>query len=58
MFFSWIKGINRLTSKAMSDIYAKVTIEKNWRSQVFDFLILKKWCPGQGAPAHADIIEF
>ena len=32
------KEINRLLSKGMSDIYLKVTIEKNWRSQNFDFL--------------------
>ena len=32
--------INRLLSKGMSNIYLKVTIEKNWRSQNFDFL---KW---------------
>ena len=36
MFFSSIKGINRLISKGMSNIYVKVTIEKNWRSQNFD----------------------
>ena len=52
--------MNSLLSKEMSNIYLKVTIEKNWRSQTFDFLSLKNshqvsfW----GAPTHADIIEF
>ena len=32
MFFSSIKRINRLISKGMSNIYLKVTVEKNWRS--------------------------
>ena len=44
----------------MSNIYLKVTIEKNWRSQKFDFLSLK-FCEQVnfwGAPPHADIIEF
>ena len=31
----------------MSNIYLKVTIEKNWRSQDFDFLSLKNLSPGQ-----------
>ena len=35
------KEINGLLGKGMSDIYSKVTIEKNWRSQNFDFLSLK-----------------
>ena len=39
MFFSSIKGINRLISKGMSNI----TIEKNWRSKNFDFLKFKKF---------------
>ena len=46
MFFSSIKGINRLISKWMSDIYVKVTIEKNWLAQNFDFLSLKSLSPG------------
>ena len=52
--------MNRLLSKEMSNIYLKVTVEKNWRSQNFDFLSLKTchhvsfW----GAPTHADIDEF
>ena len=61
MFFSSVKEINRLISKGMSNIYLKVTIEKNWRSQNFDFLSLKDLSPGPqfwGAPAHGDIIEF
>ena len=40
MFFSSIKEIDRLISKAMSNIYLKVTL-KNWRSQNFDCLSLK-----------------
>ena len=40
--FCSIKGINQ-------NIYFKVTIEKNWHSQNFDFL---------GAPTHRDIIKF
>ena len=46
--------------KAMSNIYLKVTIEKNWCSQNFDFLIVKNPSPGQfwAAPTHADIIPF
>ena len=38
MLFSSIKGINRLTSKGMSNICLKVTVEKNWRSQNFSYL--------------------
>ena len=33
MFFSLVKGINRLISKGMSNIYLKVTSEKNGPSQ-------------------------
>ena len=33
--------MNRLISKGVPNIYLKVTIEKNWRSQNFDFLSLK-----------------
>ena len=53
------KKINRLLSKRVSNIYLKVT-KKNWCSQNFDFISLKKcseisfW----GAPTHADMIEF
>ena len=52
--------INRLSSKGMSNIYFKVIIEKNWRSQNFDFLSLKDLSPNQfwGTPTHEDIIEF
>ena len=44
----------------MSDIYLKVTIEKNWRSQNFDILGLNisHQVSFWGAPTHADIIEF
>ena len=45
--FSSVKGINRLISKGMSNISLKVTIEKNWRSQNFNFLSLKNLYPGQ-----------
>ena len=37
------KEISRLLSERMSNIYSKVTIEKNWRSQNFDFVSLKKF---------------
>ena len=61
MLFSSIKGINRLISKGMSNIYLQVTIEKNGRSQNIDFLSLKNLSLVQflsfcGAPTHADII--
>ena len=45
MFFNSVKEINGLLSKRMSDIYLKATIEKNWRSQNFDFLSLKNLSP-------------
>ena len=54
------KEMNRLSSKGMSNIYLKPTIEKNWRSQTFDFISLKIsyqvtfW----GDPTHPDITEF
>ena len=47
MFFSSIKEINRWISKGMPNIYFKVTIDKNWRSENFDFLSLKNSSPGQ-----------
>ena len=49
--------INRLLSKGMSNIYFKVIIEKNWRSQNLDFLSLKNLSPNQfwGAPTHEGI---
>ena len=31
----------------MSNVYLKVTIEKNWRSQNYNFLTLKNLSPGQ-----------
>ena len=44
---NWLrKEINKLLSKGMSKIYLKVTIEKNWRSQNFDFLSVKDLSPG------------
>ena len=39
--------MNKLLSKEMSNIYVKVTIEKNLRSQNFGFLSLKIFSPGQ-----------
>ena len=48
IFFSSIKGINRLISKGMSNIYLKVTIEKNWRSQN-NFLSSKNLSSGQSS---------
>ena len=44
----------------MSNIYLKVTIEKNWRSQNFDILGLNisHQVSFWGAPTHADITEF
>ena len=54
-----LKWINRLLSKGMSNIYLNITIEKKWCTQNFNFLSLKSSSPGfQGAPTHADIIEF
>ena len=54
MFFSSIKEIDRLVkeinwllSKVMSNIYLKVTIEKKWHIQNFDFLNLKSSSPAQ-----------
>ena len=59
MFFSSIDKINELTSKIMSNIHLEVTIDKNWRSQNFNFLSLKSSPPGQFLiSSHADIIEF
>ena len=62
MIFNWIKEINRLIKeidrllrKGMSNIYLKVTIEKN-----FGLLSLKNLSPGRflGVLTHADINEF
>ena len=47
MFFSSIKEINRLISKWISNTYLRVSIEKNWRSENFDFKRLKNLCLGQ-----------
>ena len=41
-FFNWIKKINSLIRKRMSNIYFKFTIENSWRTQNIDFLRLKK----------------
>ena len=44
----------------MSNIYLKVTIEKKWRTQIFNFVSLKGSSPALflgEAPTHADIIE-
>ena len=46
-FLVQLKRINRLISKGMSNIYLKVTIEKNWYSQSFDILSLKSSSSGQ-----------
>ena len=40
------KKKNRLLSKGMSNIYLKVTIEKKWRTQNFDFLGSRSLSPG------------
>ena len=54
MFFNSVKEINRfkkeinrLSIKGMSNVYFKVTTEKNWRSQNFNFLSLKNLSPSQ-----------
>ena len=55
------KGINKLLSKGISNIYLKVTIEeKHWGPQKSDFPGLKNLLPGQfwGAPLNEDIIEY
>ena len=39
--------LNRLLSKGMSNICLNVTMEKNWRSQTFDFQSLKHFSPCQ-----------
>ena len=46
MFVSSIKGVNRLISKWMSNIYLKVTVQKKWCSQNCDLLSLKNLSPG------------
>ena len=48
MVVSSIKKINRLISKGMSNIYLKVTFEKNWRTQNFNFVSLKNLSLGRG----------
>ena len=39
--------MNRFISKGMSNVYLKVTIDKDWRSQNFDILSSKNLSPGQ-----------
>ena len=46
------KEINRLLSKGMSNIYLKITVEKRWRTQNFDFINSENLSPC------GDIIEF
>ena len=41
------KEINRLLTKGMPNIYLEVAIEKNQRSQNFNFLSLKNMSQGQ-----------
>ena len=55
MFFSSVKEINRslkdmnrLLSRGMSNIYLKVTIEKIWHTQNFNFLSVKSSSPVSG----------
>ena len=59
MFFSSIKGINRLVSDGMWNIYLEVIIEEIWLSQNIDILSLKNCLQASfwRAPTHADIIE-
>ena len=47
MFLSVIKEINRLISKQMPNISLKVTTEKNWHCQNFNFLSLNYLSLGQ-----------
>ena len=49
------KEINRLFRKGMSNIYLKITIEKNWRSQNSE-----NFSQGQfwEATTHEDITQF
>ena len=46
MFLGSIKGTNKLISKAMSNIYLRATIEKNWHFENFDFQSLKTFFTG------------
>ena len=52
--FSSVKELNTLSKeknkfliKRMLNIYLKVTIEKNWHTQNFEFLSIKSSSPGQ-----------
>ena len=60
MFFSSNRKINMLISTGMSNICLKVTTEKIWRSQNFDYLSLKisSAVSFWGALTYADIIVF
>ena len=42
-----LKEINRFLSQEMSNICLKVSLEKNWRTQNFNFISLKSSCRGQ-----------
>ena len=42
-----LKEKNRLLIKRMLDFYLKVTIDKNWYTQNFEFLSKKSSSPGQ-----------
>ena len=42
-----LKDINRLLSKEMSNVSLKVTIQKKWRTQNFDFQSIKGLSPVQ-----------
>ena len=58
MDVSSIKEIkSKLLSKGMSNLYFKVTIEKNWCSQNFDFLSLKNLSPGQLLRGSNSLVE-
>ena len=56
------KEINRLLSKGMSNICLKVSFEKKWHTENFNFIKYKKLVSltvfGELHSTHADIIEF
>ena len=55
MFFSSIKGINRLIGKKMSNIYSKAIVEKSLIFLVWKICLqVSFW----GAPTQENIIEF
>ena len=47
LLFDGFNGCSLAISKGMSNIYLKVTIEKKWCSESFDFLCSKNLSPGQ-----------